>query len=324
MGEDTLFRLENLTVHFKAKGRFFSPQIVHALDGVSFRLKGDETLGLVGETGSGKSTIARTLIKLVEPTGGRIYYDGTPLENIKNDLLKRFRKEVQMVFQDPYESLFPRHTIRKILETPLRVNRIVGREEYASEITDMLEMVRLDSSVLDKRPKELSGGMRQRVSIARALAVRPKFVILDEPVSMLDVSIKASIINLLSDLKKERRIAYLYISHDLASAKYISDRLAILYLGKIAEIGTPEELLESPSHPYTKLLLDSIFDIKRAASSGTDVLRYGEIGSTLRPPSGCRFHPRCPFATQECRESEPPEVRFSDTHSAACFHPVGR
>ncbi|MDG7034305.1 MAG: ABC transporter ATP-binding protein [Nitrososphaerota archaeon] len=296
-------------------------QEVRAVDDFSLDIFDDETVGVVGETGSGKSTIAKVLTRLENPTRGRVFYKGREMKSLSAKSLFNFRSEVQLVFQDPYESLFPRHNVRKTLEVPLRLHRGGGKAPSDSDVAELLDLVELDRSILEKYPRELSGGMRQRLSIARALAVHPKFVILDEPVSMLDMSIRAGILNLLMRLKKDEGISYMYITHDLASAKFICDKMVIMYLGKIIEAGASGQVLDRPAHPYTMLLLDSIFDLKRPGQL-LELPEREELESSMSLPRGCHFHPRCPYATDECTVTPPAMTTLDGSHAAACYHPL--
>ncbi len=295
---------------------------VKAVDGVSFHVDRDETLSLVGESGCGKTTAARALLRLVEPTAGRAIY--RPSEDAEVDLfglgaraLRRWRRDLQIVFQDPFESLNPRMSVGQIVGEPLRVHGVCARDEIDARVEQLLERVGLRADVRNRYPHEFSGGQRQRIGIARALALEPKFVVCDEAVSALDVSIQAQILNLLGDLRRDFGLSFLFIAHDLSVVKYISDRIAVMYLGRIVETGTREDVFERAAHPYTRALLSAVPvpDPKRKKDR---IILQGDVPSPLQPPSGCHFRTRCPLAEARCAETYPETVRLSATHSAAC------
>ncbi len=291
-------------------------QYVRAVDGVSFSIRAGQTLGLVGESGSGKSTIGRMITRLLEPTGGTMTFEGQDITHLTGHELRRFRPNVQMVFQDPYNSLNPRLTIEKIISEPLRINKRGTRQHIQARTRELLEAVGLSSRVADRLPHEFSGGQRQRVAIVRAIALNPKLVVCDEPVSALDVSIQAKILNLLVDLQQEFHLTYLFISHDLSVVRLLSDWIAVMYLGQIVETASAELLFAKQLHPYTQALIDAIPD--PYARSGFSVLP-GEIPSNVHPPKGCRFHTRCPKKMSTC-EREPPALHEVEPgRSVACF-----
>jgi oligopeptide/dipeptide ABC transporter ATP-binding protein len=290
---------------------------VKAVDGVSFSLGRGETLGLVGESGSGKSTIGRLVLRLLEPTSGRISFNGEDLSQLKGEKLKTFRRRVGVVFQDPFSSLDPRKNILNIVAEPLRVHGFEGNHE--ERVFELLEKVGLRPEDAYKHPHQFSGGQRQRIAIARALALSPDLVVADEPLSSLDVSVQAKIINLLQDLKRELGLSYLFISHDVSVVRQISEVICVLYLGKVMELGDVEEVLNLPLHPYTQALLASIpVPDPRVMRTRPPKPLYGEIPSPINPPQGCRFHPRCPYAKQVCRRTEPLLEKVGKNHYVAC------
>ncbi len=271
---------------------------------------------MVGESGCGKTTVGRTLLRLYEPTSGSILFDGKDITNLRGSDLRTLRRHMQIVFQDPFSSLNPRMTVRGIIEEGLYIHGIGSKAERLAKVEQILTKVGLDPTYLYRYPHEFSGGQRQRLSIARALALQPRFVVLDEPISALDVSIQSQIINLLTQLKDEFNLTYLFISHDLSVVEYISDRVAVMYLGEIVEVGTSEQIYRNPLHPYTQALLQSIPSIDPAKRSRRATLT-GDVPSPINPPKGCRFHPRCPLATDRCRQ-EPPQLVPIDGHFVAC------
>jgi peptide/nickel transport system ATP-binding protein len=321
--DGTLLRVENLVKHFPARGvQRQRGTVVHAVDGVSFELAPGETLGLVGETGCGKSTVARLVTRLLEPTAGRIEFEGRDITHWSRRRLRPLRRDVQIVFQDPYSSLNPRRRVGSIVGAPLGAHGLGGRDERRARVSEVLGLVGLDPSLADRFPYQFSGGQRQRIGIARALVTRPRFVVADEPVSALDVSIQAQVLNLIEDLGTELDLALLFISHDVSVVRHISDRVAVMYLGKIVELAETEDLFAAPVHPYTAALLAAVPLARRTGARRTRVPVTGEPPSPLSPPSGCRFRTRCPFAQEICAEEEPPLVAHRSGHLAACHFPL--
>ncbi len=293
---------------------------VQAVDGISFQVPKGGSLGLVGESGCGKSTTGRLITRLYKPTGGSIEFDGHDLAAISDREMKPLRREVQMIFQDPYSSLNPRHTVGAIVGSPLRVHDVVPKSQTLKRVQELLEVVGLNPEHYNRYPNEFSGGQRQRIGIARALALQPKVMVADEPVSALDVSIQAQVINLLQDLQKEFGIAFLFIAHDLAVVRHFCPEVAVMYLGKVVEIADRETLYSRPNHPYTQALLSAVPDVKQAAVGGRrDRIRLeGDVPSPINPPSGCRFRTRCPIAREICAKVEPPMLQVGPRHKVAC------
>ena len=298
---------------------------MQAVDDVSFSVNRGETLGLVGESGCGKSTLARSILQLIEPTSGSVRFEGNEITGLKHRQSRSLRPQMQMVFQDPYASLNPRKRIAQIIGDPMRLHGIVDRSGVRDEVRRLLEVVGLNPEHYNRFPHEFSGGQRQRIGIARALALKPKLIIADEPVSALDVSIQAQIINLLEDLQDEFGLTYVFVAHDLSVVRHVADRIAVMYLGKIVEIGPADEVYDKPIHPYTLSLLSAVpIPDPRANAAREQIVLEGDVPSPANPPAACRFHTRCPRATEICSEVEPPLVNYGNDHWAACHHPVGR
>ena len=312
-----LIETEDLRVYFRVRGSFTKK--VRAVDGVSLYVEEGETLGVVGESGSGKSTLGKAILGLVKPTHGRILYMGKDIWHMRGSEYREFRRNAQMVFQDPHTSLNPRMTIIEILEEPLKAFKIdVG--DTAKFLSDRLTEVGLGAEFLYRYPHELSGGQKQRVAILRAIISKPKFVVLDEPTSSLDVSVQAQILELLKDLQKKHGLTYLFISHDLSVVKYMSNRIAVMYLGKVFEISESDKVFEKPLHPYTQMLVSSIpIPDPRVGRDRKRVRPIGEPPSPINPPRGCRFHPRCPLAMEICRKEEPPLIEDERNHFVSCW-----
>ena len=317
-----LLEVQNLKTYFPIHRGLLQSVVgyVQAVDGVSFQLQKGETLGLVGESGCGKTTTGRSILRLVEPTGGFVFFEGKNVLRASTEQLKELRRDMQIVFQDPFGSMNPRMTIRSIIEEGLIVQGIGTPSEREARVREVIGHVGLEPSCLNRYPHEFSGGQRQRICIARSLILKPKFLVLDEPISALDVSIQSQIINLLVKLRKEHELTYLFISHDLSVVRYISDRVAVMYLGQIIETAPSDELYERPAHPYTQALLSSIPTVDQSRRKER-ILLTGDVPSPVNPPACCRFCPRCSKAQAVCREKIPPVVQIADGHTVQCFFP---
>lgn len=315
VNKEEIIRVENLTKHFELGNNWFKKQkdIVKAVDDISFSIYEGETLGIVGESGCGKSTTGRLLLRLIEATSGNIFFNGTDIMTLSKKELHEQRKDFQMVFQDPYASLNPRLAVKEIMAEPLRTYGSYSEKR----IIELLDAVGIPKSYLGRYPHEFSGGQRQRIGIARSLALSPKFIVADEPVAALDVSIQAQVLNLMMDLQSEFGFTYLFIAHDLSVVQYISDRVAVMYLGKIVELATSEQLYKNPMHPYTQALMSAI-PIPDPNQKRESIILKGEIPSPVNPPSGCRFHTRCPLAKDICKIREPEWIETEKDHFTAC------
>jgi oligopeptide transport system ATP-binding protein len=328
-GEDVLLRAEGVVKHFTVGRRRFVPHsgaVVQAVDGVSLEVRRGETLGLVGETGCGKSTLGRCLTRLYDLTAGRVEFDGHDISALSRRQMRPYRRRLQLIFQDPYGSLNPRRRVGSIIGDPFAIHDVAEGRERMRQVQELMELVGLNAEHYNRFPSEFSGGQRQRIGIARALALRPELVICDEPVSALDVSIQAQIVNLLADLQSELGLTYVFIAHDLSVVRHVSDRIAVMYLGKIVEIADAKTLFERPRHPYTAALLSALpVPDPDVADARRRILLSGDVPSPVDPPSGCRFHPRCPKAREECSVREPVlEARSGDSsrHRTACHFPI--
>jgi oligopeptide transport system ATP-binding protein len=317
---EPLVRVKDLVKNFPVKTGLFGRETdqVHAVAGVSFELMRGETLGLVGESGCGKSTTGRCLLRLIEPTSGEIWFEGRNIIDLDRESLRRLSRDMQIIFQDPYASLDPRMTVGAIVGEALVIHDLTSSPHaYRERIVELLETVGLSADHLRRYPHEFSGGQRQRIGIARALAVSPKLIVCDEPVSALDVSIQAQVINLLEDLQEKFDLTYVFIAHDLSVVEHISDRVAVMYLGRIVELATARELYTSPRHPYTEALLSAV-PIPEPGLKRTRIRLTGDVPSPIRPPSGCHFHPRCPKVMERCKTEAPKFKPVADGHWAAC------
>lgn len=317
--QQPLILVRDLVKHFSIEG---SDDVVRAVDGVSFEIFAGETLGLVGESGCGKSTVGRAILRLIEPTSGEVKFENKDVLSLNKSSMRELRREMQIIFQDPYASLNPRMIVREIIGEPLKIHGIGNKEERKTRVAELLKKVGLDPDYMNRYPHEFSGGQRQRLGIARALALNPKMIVADEPVSALDVSVQAQVVNLMQDLQAEFGLTYLFISHGLAVVEHISTRVAVMYLGKIVEITTAEELYENPLHPYTKALLSAI-PIPDPTRKRERIILEGDVPTPINPPSGCRFRTRCPIALEECARIEPELKEISKGHFAACIRVEG-
>ncbi|MFE1286150.1 ABC transporter ATP-binding protein [Streptomyces sp. NPDC058751] len=322
---DVLLRVEGLTKHFPIKKGILQRQVaaVKAVDGIDFEVRKGETLGVVGESGCGKSTMGRVITRLQDPTGGSIHFEGRDITRLSTAKMRPLRRDIQMIFQDPYGSLNPRHTIGSIVSAPFRLQGVEPEGGVKKEVQRLLELVGLSPEHYNRYPHEFSGGQRQRIGIARALALKPKLVVADEPVSALDVSIQAQVVNLMDDLQQELGLTYVIIAHDLSVVRHVSDRVAVMYLGKMVELADSTKLYETPMHPYTKALMSAVPvpDPSRRGTKSDRILLKGDVPSPLKPPSGCRFHTRCWKATQVCKTTEPLLLEVRPGQRVACHHP---
>ncbi len=318
---DVLLQVEDLTMHFPIYRGVFQRQVgaVRAVDGVSFDVMRGETLGLVGESGCGKSTTGRAILQLYKPTAGNVHFEGRDLVKLKGEELRQMRRKMQMIFQDPYASLNPRMTVGQLVGEPLMVHNVATGAEISERVAHLLELVNMNPAFATRYPHEFSGGQRQRIGVARALALQPSFIICDEPISALDVSIQAQVVNLLEELQQQFNLTYLFIAHDLSMVKHISDRVAVMYLGVFVELADRDELYSNPLHPYTQALLsavpipDPVADAKRKRT-----ILEGDVPSPANPPSGCRFRTRCPIAEARCAETRPQFREVKPGHFVAC------
>ncbi|MET7445931.1 ABC transporter ATP-binding protein [Streptomyces sp. NPDC053707] len=324
-GSEPLLKVDNLVKHFPITKGVLKRKVgaVQAVDGLTFDVRPGETLGVVGESGCGKSTMGRLVTRLLEPTGGTVEFQGRDITHMSAGKLRPMRRDIQMIFQDPYGSLNPRHTVGGIVGTPFRLQGVKPEGGVKAEVQRLLELVGLNPEHYNRYPHEFSGGQRQRIGIARALALKPKLVVADEPVSALDVSIQAQVVNLLDDLQDELGLTYMIIAHDLSVIRHVSDRIAVMYLGKIVELADRTSLYEAPMHPYTKALMSAVPvpDPRRRGAKSDRILLKGDVPSPISPPSGCRFHTRCWKATQVCKTTEPPLLQLKTGHQVACHHP---
>jgi oligopeptide transport system ATP-binding protein len=324
-GNAPLIEVKSLKKYFPIRKGVLQREVarVHAVDDVSFAVNEGETIGLVGESGCGKSTLGRCIVRLLEPTEGDVVFQGRSIGKLGARSLRPLRRQMQMVFQDPYASLNPRKRVGTIVSDPLRIHRIGDRKERKKQVEELLEAVGLSPEHYNRFPHEFSGGQRQRIGVARALALRPKLVVADEPVSALDVSIQAQMINLLESLQDDFGLTYIFIAHDLGVVRHVSDRIAVMYLGKLVELSPAEELYSRPIMPYTEALLSAVpIPDPDLSDKRERIVLVGDVPSPIHPPSGCRFHPRCRYATEICSQVEPPLTDYGNGHLAACHHPL--
>jgi oligopeptide transport system ATP-binding protein len=318
---NVILRVDKLKMYFPIKAGVFQRHIgdIKAVDGINFEIVTGETLGLVGESGCGKTTTGRAIIRLYKPTGGHVFFEGQDMAELKGETLRKMRRKMQMIFQDPYASLNPRMSVSGIISEPLTVHHVVSGQEKKDKVAELMELVGLNPGLMNRYPHEFSGGQRQRIGLARSLALQPDLIICDEPISALDVSIQAQVVNLLEELQEKFGLTYLFIAHDLSMVRHISDRTAVMYLGKVVEMSPQEELYNHPLHPYTQALLsavpipDPVVERKRQR-----IILTGDVPSPAHPPLGCNFNPRCPLAQQVCQEEEPEWREASPNHWVAC------
>lgn len=324
MNDEVMIKVENLKQYFPIKGGFFGKTVgnVKAVDNISFEIKKGETLGIVGESGCGKSTTGRTILQLLKPTSGKVYFQGKDITNMNKKELRQLRTKMQLIFQDPYSSLNARMTVGTIIGEALIDHNLVPKDKVRDKVLEVMEMCGLPAYYIDRFPNEFSGGQRQRIGIARALILNPDFIVADEPVSALDVSIQAQIINLLVKLKKEKGLTYMFISHDLSVVKHICDRVGVMYLGNMMELADKEELYENPMHPYTKALLSAI-PIPDPTVKRERIILEGDLPSPSNPPAGCKFNTRCPYADEKCKKECPEYREVKPNHFVAC-HKAGQ
>jgi len=324
-GGTPLVEVDSLKKYFPIRKGLLSREVarVHAVDDVTFSVREGETLGLVGESGCGKSTLGRTIVRLLDPTSGDVKFRGRSIAKLGRRGLRPLRREMQIVFQDPYASLNPRKRVGSIIAAPLQIHGVGDRDERKKQVRALLATVGLSPEHYNRFPHEFSGGQRQRIGVARALALRPKLIVADEPVSALDVSIQSQMLNLLDDLQEEFQLTYIFIAHDLGVVRHVSDRIAVMYLGKLVELSPAEELYERPIMPYTEALLSAVpIPDPDLSDQRERIVLQGDVPSPINPPSGCRFHPRCRYMTDICVQVEPPLVDYGNGHLAACHHPL--
>ena len=323
-GGDPLIEVRHVKKYFPIRKGLLQREVgrVHAVDDVTFAVAEGETLGLVGESGCGKSTLGRTIVRLLEPTDGEVRFQGKDISTLRTRALRPLRREMQMVFQDPYASLNPRKRVGSIIGTPLKIHG-VEKGKRRQRVQELLETVGLSPEHYNRFPHEFSGGQRQRIGVARALALNPKLIVADEPVSALDVSIQSQMLNLLADLQRELKLTYIFIAHDLGVVRHVSNRIAVMYLGKLVELSPAEDLYQRPIMPYTEALLSAVpIPDPDLSHERERIVLQGDVPSPIDPPSGCRFHPRCRYMTEICRDVEPPLVDYGKGHLAACHHPL--
>ncbi len=319
MEDKSLVKIENLSKNFVSQKSFFGKPLsyVHAVDSVSLDIHRGETLGIVGESGCGKSTLGRTILRLTDPSSGKVLFDGVDLVTLSKEEMRQMRQKMQLVFQDPYASLNPRMTVKDLIKAPLDVFDIGTEEEKMQKVFDIMKKVGLSEEQLNRYPHEFSGGQRQRIVIARAIILNPEFVVCDEPVSALDVSVRAQVLNLLKQLQKERNLTYMFISHDLSVVKYICDRIAVMYLGRVVELASKDDLYDAPRHPYTKALLSAV-PIAEVGNKREVTVLEGDVPSPINPPAGCYFCTRCPYADDYCKTVKPELRDLGNGHMCAC------